>query len=143
MSGDTPVILVAHNSNNFDHDRLLSFLEKNHERIVRSFPETLFLGDILPTVTKLKTNLDLPSCELSDVYRKFFLRTSLHNDAVADVTALGRIILHSSSASTCSQELKARVNHLVSGLGYTVAFSNRSFFILLRFQIDPLGIAFS
>ena len=31
MSGDTPVILVAHNGNSFDHDRLLSFLERNHE----------------------------------------------------------------------------------------------------------------
>ena len=30
MSGDTPVILVAYNGNSFDHDRLLSFLERNH-----------------------------------------------------------------------------------------------------------------
>ena len=31
MSGDTPVILVARNGNSFDHDRLLSFLDKNDE----------------------------------------------------------------------------------------------------------------
>ena len=74
MSGDTPVILVAHNGNSFDHDRLLSFLERSHElyELSESFPETLFFGDSLPTVRKLKTKLDLPSCKLSDVYRKFF-----------------------------------------------------------------------
>ena len=72
MSGDTPVILVAHNGNSFNHDRLLSLLERNHElhELSESFPETLFFGDSLPT--KLKANLDLPSCKLSDVYRKFF-----------------------------------------------------------------------
>ena len=31
MSGDTPVILIAHNGNNFDHDHLLSFPKRNHE----------------------------------------------------------------------------------------------------------------
>ena len=32
---------------------------------------------------------------------------------------------------------------LVSGLGYTDAFSNRSVFTLLCFQIDPLWIVYS
>ena len=102
MSGDTPVILVAHNGNSFDHDRLLSFLERNHElhELSESFPETLFLGGSLPTVRKLKVKLDLPSCKLSDVYRKFFAEDFAAHDAVADVTALGRIIFHSSSATT-------------------------------------------
>ena len=47
MSGDTPVILVAHDGNSFDHDRLLSFLERNHElyELSKSFQETLFFGD--------------------------------------------------------------------------------------------------
>ena len=73
MSGDTPEILVAHNGNSFDHDCLLSFLEKNHEQyeLSESFPETLFFGDSVPTVRKLKTKLDLPSCKLSNVYRNF------------------------------------------------------------------------
>ena len=31
MPGDSPVILVVYNGNSFDHDRLLSFLERNHE----------------------------------------------------------------------------------------------------------------
>ena len=46
-SGDTPVILVAHDGNSFDHDRLLSFLERNHElyELPKSFQETLFFGD--------------------------------------------------------------------------------------------------
>ena len=49
MSGDTPVILVAHNGNSFDHDRLLSFLERHHElhELSESFPGTLFFGDIV------------------------------------------------------------------------------------------------
>ena len=73
MSGDTPEILVAHNGNSFDHDCLLSFLERNHEQheLSESFPETLFFGDSLPMVRKLKAKLDLPSCKLSDVYRNF------------------------------------------------------------------------
>ena len=63
ISGDTPVILVAHNGNSFDHDRLLSFLERNHElhELSESFPETLFFGDSLPTVRKVKTKLRLCS----------------------------------------------------------------------------------
>ena len=58
MPGDTSVILVAHNGNSFDHDRLLSFLERNHElhELSESFPETLFFGDSLPAVRKLKAN---------------------------------------------------------------------------------------
>ena len=83
-------------------DRLLSFLERNHElhELSKSFPETLFFGDSLPTVRKLKSKLDLPSCKLSDVYRKFFAEDFAAHDAVADVTALRRIIFHSSSATT-------------------------------------------
>ena len=102
MSGDTPAILVAHNSNSFHHDRFLSFLKGNHElhELSESFTETLFFGDNLPTVRKLKAKLDLPSCELSDVYRKFFAEDFAAHDAVADVTALERIIFHSSSATT-------------------------------------------
>ena len=74
MSGDdTPVILVAHNGNSFDHNRLLSFLERNYElhELSESFPDTLFFGDSLPTVRKLKAKLDLLSCKLSDIYRNF------------------------------------------------------------------------
>ena len=43
ISGDTRVILVAHNGNSFDCDRLLSFLEKNHElyELSENFPEAL------------------------------------------------------------------------------------------------------
>ena len=65
MSGNTPVILVAHNGNSFDHNRLLLFLERNHElyELSESLPETSFFGDSLPTVRKLKTKLDLPSCK--------------------------------------------------------------------------------
>ena len=54
MSGDTPVILVTHNSNSFDHDRLLSFLERNNE--LRELSESF---QSLPTVRKLKAKLDL------------------------------------------------------------------------------------
>ena len=55
MSGDTPVILVAHNGNSFDHDSLLSFLERNHElyELPENFAETLFFADNLPMVKKL------------------------------------------------------------------------------------------
>ena len=111
MSGDTPV----HNGNSFDHDRLLSFLERNHElhELSKSFPETLFFGDSLPTVRKLKAKLGLPSCKLSYVYRKFFAEDFAAHDAVADVTALGRIIFHSSSATTMQSGIKTRVNHCV------------------------------
>ena len=110
MSGDidAPVILVAYNGNSFDHDRLLSFLERNHElhELSESFPETLFFGDSLPTVRKLKAKLYLPSCKLSDVYKKFFTEDLAAHDAVADVTALGRIIFHSSSAITLQPGIK-------------------------------------
>ena len=108
MSGDIPVILVAHNGNSFDHDRLLSFLERNHElhELSESFPETLFFGDSLLTVRKLKAKLDLPSCKLSDVYRKCFAEDFAAHDAVADVTALWRTIFHSSSATTLQSGIK-------------------------------------
>ena len=108
LSGDTPVILVEHNGNNFDHDRLLLFVERNRElhELSECFPETLFLGDSLPTVRKLKAKLDLPSCKLSDVYRKFFAEDFAAHDAVADVTALGRIIFLSSSATTLQSGIK-------------------------------------
>ena len=105
MSGDTPVILGAHNGNSFDYDRLLSFLERNHElyELSENFAWTLFFGDNLPMVRKLKTKLDLESCKLSDVYRKLFAEEFAEefaaHDAVADVTAPGRIIFHSSSAT--------------------------------------------
>ena len=116
MSGDAPVILVAHNGNSFDHDRLLSFLQRNHElhQLFESFPETLFFGDSLPTVRKLKAKLDLPSCKLSDVYRKFFAEAFATHDAVADVTALGKSSSNSSSGTTLQPGIKTRVNHLSS-----------------------------
>ena len=114
MSGDTPVILVAHNDNSFDHDRLLSFPERNHElyELSESFPETLFFGDSLPTVRKLKTKPDLLSWKLSDVYRKFFAEDFTAHDAVADVTARGRIIFHSPSATILQSGIKSTCKSL-------------------------------
>ena len=108
MSGDTPVILVAHNGNSFDHDRLLSFLERNHEaRIVRKLSRDFILWRYsLPTIRKLKAKLDLPSWKLSDVYRKFFAEDFAAHEAVADVTPLGRIIFHSSSTTTLQSGIK-------------------------------------
>ena len=114
MSGDTPVILAAHNGKSFDHNRLLSFLGRNHElyELSESFPEILFFGDSLPTVRKLKTKLDLPSCKLSDVYRKGFAEDFAAHDAVADAMALGRIIFHSSSATTLQSGIKSTCKSL-------------------------------
>ena len=114
MSGDTPVILVANNGNSFDNDRLLSFLERNHElyELSESFPETLFFGGSLPMVRKLKTKLDLPSCKLSDVYRKFFAEDFAAHDAVADVTVLGSIIFHSSSATMLQSRIESTCKSL-------------------------------
>ena len=37
MSGDTPVILVAHNGNSFDRDRLLSFLKRIVRKLSRDY----------------------------------------------------------------------------------------------------------
>ena len=91
MSDDTPVILVAHNGNSFYHDLLLSFLER-----------------------KLKAKLDLPSCKLSDVYRNLFAEDFAAHDAVADVTALGRIIFHSLIATTLQSRIKITYVHLWS-----------------------------
>ena len=84
MPGDTPVILVAHNGNSFDHNRLLSFIERNHElhELSVSFPETLLFGDSLSMVRKLKAKLDLPSCKLCDAYRNFFAEDFAAHDAV-------------------------------------------------------------
>ena len=128
MSDDTPVILFAHNGNSFDHDRLLLFLERNHElhELSKSFPETLFFGDSLPTVRKLKSKLDLPSCKLSDVYRKFFAEDFAAHDAVADVTALGRIIFHSSSATTLQSGIKNTSKSLKFLCGQRVLNTERS-----------------
>ena len=102
MSGDTPVILVAHNGNSFDHGRLLSNLERNHElyELSENLARTVLFGDSLPMVRKLKTKLDLPSCKLSDAVKKCFAEDFAAHDAVADVTSLGRIIFYSSSATT-------------------------------------------
>ena len=128
MSGDTPVILVAHNGNSFDHDRFfLSFLERNHElyELSEHFPKTLFFGNSFPTARKLKTKLDLPSCKLSDVYGKFFAEDFAAHDAVADVTALGRII-PPSSATTLQSGIKSTCKSLKFLCGQRVLNTERS-----------------
>ena len=54
-------------------------------------------------VRKLKTNLDLPSCKLFDIYRKFFAEDFAAHDAAADVTALGRIVFHTRQSGNKSK----------------------------------------
>ena len=63
-------------------------------------------------VRKLKTKLELSSCELSDVYRKLFAEDLAAHDAAADVTALGRMIFHSSSATTLQSGIKSTCKSL-------------------------------
>ena len=87
---------------------------------------SLFFGDSLPRVRKLKAKLDLPSCKLSYVYRQFFADDFAAHDAVADVTALGRIIFHSSSATTLQSGPKNTCKSLKFLRGQRVLNTERS-----------------